>query len=71
MFAANCLPQVIDCTGGRTLEDLIEFVETQVNGESEDEEEEEEEEEEGEGEGEGGEATEEEGDEEAAKKDEL
>ena len=42
---------MIDYTGGRTLDDLIQFVEAQSEWE---EEEEEEEEEEGEGEGEGG-----------------
>jgi protein disulfide-isomerase A1 len=50
--------EMIDYTGGRTLEDLIEFLEAQVAGEGE-------EEEEGEGE------EEEEQEEDAAKKDEL
>ena len=60
---------MIDYTGGRTLEDLIEFLEAQVAGEGEEEEEGEGEEEE-EGEGEEGEEEEEE-EEDAAKKDEL
>ena len=44
---------MIDYTGGRTLDDLIQFVEAQSEWEEE-EEEEDDDEEEGEGEGEGG-----------------
>ena len=69
MGCALSLSQVIDYSGGRTLDDLIEFVEEQAEGGGE-EEEEEEGEEGGEGEGEGGEEVTEEG-EDAARKDEL
>ena len=70
MGCALSLSQVIDYSGGRTLDDLIEFVEEQAEGGGEEEEGEGEGEEGEEGEGEGGEEVTEEG-EDAARKDEL